>query len=600
MIKLKKNTSYNLIFPSENPSSEEVSAVRQILAASGFPNHDQEWLVQFFARSDCFGDPDGASIFREEFNDSFEDVLPGVVDELGTLVQTEKDRQSRLALLFSFLLRFGPIYSETVVPKDKLVQSNGEWHIPAWVNEFRNQAVFCAGSLDWQKLNEIRASHSFLFHDVVPFLFPAGLPLYQVIDFNSLNPIVRNGWGSNDFANPNQLEYWLIWRFNENEENAKRCETVRLDTLLPIFQKYPETELGDKILGLYNAVMYALNIARGPGSALNEGWQLVARELLPFLQLLNEKHPESHQERSTLTKAWWHLSTAIYGWSMGRLESELPEALRKRLVDSAAKHMGLLRKMLRELPEQFDGEETPDVPITDFYKKAFYALICFASPWKRLKALLLAFTEMKKQAVTSDLRPWHDGEREPPPFPYSYIPMWIEISIYPQNLQHELKRDSRLQDLREQFAKFLLARLKTKGKKETSIEDKQFTNADFVEPRAVWRQCYVEALAALRVNPGGRSHRTLFWLSQNDPDETVRGLAKRAHKRIRHLDRKKPNLDEGASPRRPLFQAFWWLRQAHLLSLGIDIDKPGAQRTLRKDLNRTQEKDDFPRRRRSS
>ena len=586
----KKSSS--LIFPPDNPSFEEVSAVEKILAAAGFANQDQAWIVQVFKRPDCFGDASVVSEFEDGFADTFEYVLPGVVEMLGASIHTEKDRQTRLALLLSFLLRFGPIYSETVVPKDKLVQSNGEWHIPAWVNEFRNQANFCAGTLDWQKLNDIRASHSFLFHDVVPFLFPAGLPLYQVIDFNSLCPIARNGWGSDDFANPNQLEYWLIWRFNENEENAKRRETVRLDTLLPIFRKYPETELGDKILGLYNAVMYALNIARGPGSALNEGWQLVARELLPFLQLLNEKHPESHQERSTLTKAWWHLSTAIYGWSMGGLESELPDELRNRLVESAAKHMGLLRKMLREAPEDFDGEETPDVPVTDFYKKAFYSLLCFASPWKRLKPLLLAFTEMKKQAVTSDLRPWPDGEREPPPYPYSYIPMWVEISIYPQNLQDELKRDSRLRDLREQFGMYCLGRLKTKGKKETAIEDKQFTNADFVEPRAVWRQCYVEALAALRVNPGGRSHRTLYWLLENDPDETVRGLAKRTHKRIRHLDRKKPNLDKGASPRRPLFEAFWWMRQAHLLTLGVDIDQAGAMRTRRKELHRTREKDD--------
>ena len=569
-----------------------MSAVEQILAEAGFANQDQAWIVQVFKRSDCFGDTSLVSEFRDAFTDTFEYVLPGVVEMLDTSIHTEKDRQTRLALLFSFLLRFGPIYSETVVPKDKLAQSNGEWHIPAWVNDFRNQAKFCAGSLDWQKLNDIRASHSFLFHDVVPFLFPAGLPLYQVIDFNSLNPIARNGWGSNDFANPTQLEYWLIWRFNENEENAKRCETVRLDTLLPIFRKYPETELGDKILGLYNAVMYALNIARGPGSALNEGWQLVARELLPFLQLLNEKHPESHQERSTLTKAWWNLSTAIYGWSMGGLESELPDELRNRLVESAAKHLGLLRKILREAPEDFDGEETPDVPVTDFYKKAFYALLCFASPWKRLKPLLLAFTEMKRQAVTSDLRPWPDRDREPPPHPYSNIPMWIEISMYPQNLKDELKRDPYLQDLREEFARFCLGRLKTKGKKESSIEDKRFTNADFVEPRAVWRQCYVEALAALRVNPGGRSHRTLFWLSQNDPDETVRRLAKRAHKRIRHLDRKKPNLEEGASPRRPLFEAFWWMRQAHLLTLGVEVVQAGAMRTRRKELHRTREKDD--------
>jgi hypothetical protein len=588
---MKKNTSSDLIFPSDNPSFEEVSAIKQILAAAGFPDHDQEWLVRAFARPDCFGDPDGASVFREDFTDFFEYALPGVVDALGASVQTEADRQNRLALLFSFLLGFGPTYGDPR-PRVRLEKSNDDWKTPDWVIEFQRQATFCATKLDWERLYEIRNSRSFLFHDLVPFLFPKGFPLNQVIELDSLNAIQRRGWSSNDFGHPNLLEFWLIWRFNDN---SRRCETVRLDTLLPIFREYPETELSDKILGLLNAITYALNIALGPGASLNEGWRLVAHELLPFFQLLSAKHPETHQERSTLTKAWWRISQTIYGWSMGGLESELPDELRTRLVESAAKHMGFLRKMLRESPEEFKGEEAPNVQISDFYKEAFYALLCFAPPWKRLRPLLLAFTEMTVQAVASDLRPWPDDpDREPPPHPYSNIPMWIEISMYPQNLKNELERDRRLQALREEFAKFCMARLKTK---ESGIHKR---NEDFVEPRPVWRGCYVQALTALRVNPGGRAHKTLFWTANNDPGETVRGLAKRAHRQIRRLDRGKPNLDVGASPRRPLFQAFWWLRQAHLLTLGIKIDKSGAQRTLRKDLHRTREKDDFPRRRRSS
>ncbi|MDE0297786.1 MAG: hypothetical protein OXN17_04080 [Candidatus Poribacteria bacterium] len=588
---MKKNTSSNLIFPSDNPSFEEVSAIKQVLAAAGFPHQDQEWLVQVFERSDCFGDPESASVFREDFTEFFEHVLPGVVDALGDPVQSVTDRQNRLALLFSFLLGFGPIYSEVVRPRVRLEKSNDEWKRPDWMGEFQRQATFCATKLDWEKLYEIRNSRSFLFHDLVPFLFPQGFPLNQVIELDSLNAIQRRGWSSNDFGHPNLLEFWLIWRFNDN---PRRCETVRLDTLLPIFREYPETELSEKILGLLNAVTYALNIALGPGAALNEGWRLVARELLPFLELLNEKHPESYQGRSTLIKSWWRLSQKIYGWSMGRLESELPQDLRDRLVESASRHLEMLRKTLRESPKEFKESDAPDVPVSDFYKDAFYALLCFAPPWKRLRLLLLAFTEMAVKAVTSDLRPWPELDREPPPDPYSDIPMWIEISMYPQNLKDELERDPYLRDLREQFAGFCLARLKTK---QSGIAN---TNEDFVEPRPVWRRCYVQALQALQVNPGGRAHKTLFWTTNNDPDEEVRKVAKLAHRQIRRLDRGKPNLDVGASPRRPLFEAFWWLRQAHLLTLGVEIDKPGAQRTLRKDLSRTRERDDFPRRRRTS
>lgn len=46
-------------------------------------------------------------------------------------------------------------------------------------------------------------------------------------------------------------------------------------------------------------------------------------------------------------------------------------------------------------------------------------------------------------------------------------------------------------------------------------------------------------------------------------------------------------LDPNLSPRRPLLAAFWWLRQAHLLSLGVEIDQPGAQRTRNKELRWT-------------
>jgi hypothetical protein len=44
------------------------------------------------------------------------------------------------------------------------------------------------------------------------------------------------------------------------------------------------------------------------------------------------------------------------------------------------------------------------------------------------------------------------------------------------------------------------------------------------------------------------------------------------------------------SPRRAVLGAFWWLRQAHLKSLGIEIDRDGAQRTRIKELSRTKER----------
>ena len=582
-----------LVFPSDD---SEVFHIKQCLQDAGFSSDDQAWLIRIFKRPDCFGDCSGEAVFKDAFAKYFEHVLPGVIEKLGEPDQTEKDRQLRLALLFSFLLGFGPIHSPGVRPNDKLDISNEDSHIPEWVGAFQRRAKFCAKRLGWHKLLEIRDSDSstFLFYDLIPFLFPKGVPLDQVANLDLLDPVQRTGWSSNDFGDPDQLEFWFIWRFRAN---AERCDIIRLDILRQAFSDFPEDVLGDKILGLLHAIGYAMNIGSALGKerldALNDGWRVVADELIPFLKLLNAKHPESSREHSSLLKAWWRLSVVIYYRSMGGMESDLSDELRNRLVASAARHLGMLRKMLRETPEDFKHKDPTGAPVYDFYDKAFEVLCIFAAPWRCLKSLLLAFTEMRVPAVASDLRPWPESDREAPPHPYSQVPMWIGIAMYPQNLRNELERDPHLQRLREEFAKFCLERLKTKKvdtNRRKNVSD--YADEDFVEPRPIWRQCYVQAVTTLRVNPGGRAHRTLFWLSKNDPDENVRIYAQKTHRQIRHLNRNKPNLERGASPRRPLFAAFWWLRQAHLLVLGKNIDQAGAMRTRRTELHRTREKDD--------
>ena len=583
MNKAEKNIS-SLIFNLDDASSEEES-IKQDLQKVGFSDDDQEWLVEFFKRPDTFGNRSGACVFREHFEDGLEIALRMIKEK----VQIAKDRQTALVLLYSLMLEFGPGSNLLFLPNDKFDKLSDPSSHPEWIGDFQRHARFCIQSLDRDKLDEFSKNAVFYVDDLLVFLFSESLS--QIVDLDLLNPIQHRRLNSNDFEDREQLEFWLKWRF---EDNKKRCATIRLDTLLQPFSDFSEDVLGDKILGLRNAIYHAMSvIPRSSGlDPLNDGWRVVARELIPFLGLLTAKEPDSNRERSSLLKAWWHLANVIYGWSMGGLESELSAELRNRLVGSAAKHIGILRSVLRDTSDVFEGEDSTGT-VSDFYQEAFYILLNFAPPWKCLKPLLLAFTEMPVRAVTSDLRAWPEvGREEKLPYPYFRVALWVAMTMYPQNLQGELDGDPYLQGLREEFAKFCLERLKTKGKQKASSGDKQFSDKDFVEPRPLWRQGYVQALAALRVNPGGRAHRTLFWLSQNDPDEMVRDLAKKAHKRIRHLDRKKTNLDEGASPRRPLFEAFWWLRQAHLLTLGVKIDQAGAMRTRRKELHRTREKDD--------
>ena len=583
-----RKTENGLVFPSEDSEEEEISSVKQCLAEVGFSTADQAWLLRVFKHEDCFGDPTRKSVFRHDEFGAFGDRLLGglnTLKERGQIGEGTGD-QTFLAFLFSLMLGFGPGGDSSLSPNKAPEKSDGSWDIPQWVGEFQKHAAFCVERLDLKKLRETTR-----FDDLLPFLFPEGIPLLQTVDLELLNPVRRQSLSSKDFKNFNELEYWLIWRFRANTE---RCEKVRLDALLPVFSNFSDDVLGNKVLGLLNAIDHGMRMGSWNSASrerldpLNDGWQVVTEELIPFLELLNDRKPGLKQERSPLLKAWWRLSKVIYSWSMGglELEAKLSDELRNRLVESASRHIGILRSVLRDTPEVFEDKE-----VRDFYNEAFYVLLSFAPPWKRLKPLLLAFTSMTEQAVASDLRTWseHDS-KENPPQPYARVPNWIEVAMYPQNLKSELEKDRYLRDLREAFAKFCLGRLRTKS--EVKHKETAYIDEDFVEPRPAWRWCYVQALAALRVNPGGRGHRTLFWLLNNDPDDTVRELAKKAHKRVRHLDRDKPNLDEGASPRRPLFEAFWWLRQAHLITLGVDIDQAGAMRTRRRELHRTREKDD--------
>ena len=580
-----RKESIGLIFPSDD-SWEEVLDIKRCLREIHFSEVDFEWLIQIFKRPDCYGDPNGMSGFNEAFSADFQHILPSAVERVRDPIQTGKERQTRLAFLFYALLGYGGL-GKTWLPNVGIAQSRDSTGIPDWIRAFQEHAQFCVQNLDWHQLKAL--PH---FDDLLPFLLPESVPLDQIIDLDLLDPIPRRSWSSGDTIDPKSLEFWLIWRFGANDE---RCDMVCLGTLLRDFSGFSDDVLGNKILGLLNAIYNAMTIASWTlpsGKRLdpqNDGWRIVARELIPFLCLLTERQVALNQGRASSLKAWWRLSQLIYSWSNGELASELSDELRNRLVESASRHIGILRSVLRDTPEIFAAEDSLGVPVSDFYDKAFYVLLVFAPAWKRLKPLLLAFIEMTEQAVARDLRTWREHDsKDNPPRTYSRVANWIEVAMYSQNLRAELQKDPNLRDLREEFAKFCLSRLRTKANNKGS----NYTDQDFVEPRRVWRGCYVQALAALRVNPGGRAHRTLFWLLNNDPDEEIRKYAKRAHKQVRHLDRRKSNLDEGASPRRPLFEAFWWLRQAHLMVLGIEIDRSGAMRTRRTELHRTRERND--------
>jgi hypothetical protein len=214
--------------------------------------------------------------------------------------------------------------------------------------------------------------------------------------------------------------------------------------------------------------------------------------------------------------------------------------------------------------------------------------------WEGMRQLLLAMRALKSQCVASDLRYWEEvgvaAARYPrqPEEPWRCIPAKLVASFH-AFVSKEEARDPELKALRSKFAAFCLNGLRDtwsdKEREDAVASGRVRTNADMVEPSKDWRFCRVRAAKTLAVNPEGRGHRLLQAASEMDPEPSVREVANDAYQSLR----RGVGLPEGMSPRRAVLGAFWWLRQAHLKALNIEIDRDGAQRTRIKELSRTKQ-----------
>jgi hypothetical protein len=330
-----------------------------------------------------------------------------------------------------------------------------------------------------------------------------------------------------------------------------------------------EAEPADELATLAAAFERILQI-RYPGS---ESPPVLLRPLAVMLAARREA--EALHRNDLLTSSCWE-------WARIAFQDEpdaFPETYRRSLGDEALKQLGGLRSLLRapnaeqrltQLDRYFDNATT------------FLLRLRLTPPWAVLKRLLLAFRELPKRSVALDLRTWWEGQLEPLPLPWCKVPELVAHVFNSFVGALEQTNDPQLASLRTEFAEFCLERLKTKSK---ATEGAQ--NEDFVEPEPIWRCGYVNAVRELSANPRGRGHHTLNWSRRNDPDESVRQAAERAYRTVRNSH----GLPEGISPRRPLFAAFWWLRQAHVLACGEQPSATGAQRTFRKEVRRSQEPD---------
>ncbi len=95
-----------------------------------------------------------------------------------------------------------------------------------------------------------------------------------------------------------------------------------------------------------------------------------------------------------------------------------------------------------------------------------------------------------------------------------------------------------------------------------------------VEPDENWRYAYVRAVADLGADPsdtGHFHHQVLDKCAVNDPSPRVRKAAEAAAASLKTRSGWK-----AGSSKRMLLHAWWWIRQAHLISFGTEMDREAA------------------------
>lgn len=143
---------------------------------------------------------------------------------------------------------------------------------------------------------------------------------------------------------------------------------------------------------------------------------------------------------------------------------------------------------------------------------------------------------------------------------WSAIPAVMIYTLHRYAATESIK-DPLLKDARTQLAEFCLDRLKYS---KPAIAG---ATAQPIEQSEHWRAACISALQDLRSNPQGMGHRTLHWVSENDPNEHIRKHARSAYAVIRH----NAGLGPEASARKALVSAVVWLLSGHLYALGREI-----------------------------
>lgn len=253
------------------------------------------------------------------------------------------------------------------------------------------------------------------------------------------------------------------------------------------------------------------------------------------------------------------------------------EEMRERLHRAASDEIEWFGRLF-QLASTTDAR-TRFESLRDHYDCCVHLLLTMGTLWDALEPLLNAFRDLGAQALAPDLRCYWDAHidgRE--------IPSWVLWSVLPGNVlaailnysAQEQECDPDLQSVRDGFATWCLEQLVPNAHSEgdnATGRHAGLARSQRTEDDPTWRACLLYAFKELRTDCSGHAHEALAWLIRHDSDEDIRKEAQVASSGLQ-----KGSGSIGTTPQAALLAAFWWLRQAHVVSRGIELDEAGAVR----------------------
>ena len=187
--------------------------------------------------------------------------------------------------------------------------------------------------------------------------------------------------------------------------------------------------------------------------------------------------------------------------------------------------------------------------------------------WKALKPIILAFRASKDILLDESLNSTNNN--------LSYLFLNMITSFFRIEDQEKLKELR--YNMANDFAEYLKpAKNERQAEKYTKKErETEGFALSYTEPSPYWRYAYVRALGDLSIKTDKRGHyfqKILENVSEKDPSEDVKSAAKKV---MEELDSIRKGYS-GANHKKCLFEAFWWLKNAHMLSLGGKVDSKKA------------------------